>query len=66
VLLLSELMQRSGLNIQLHGDASVTIVHMTADSRAVKPGSLFVAMPGVSAAGARYIPDALRAGQALF
>jgi UDP-N-acetylmuramoyl-L-alanyl-D-glutamate--2,6-diaminopimelate ligase len=62
VLLLSELITRSGVDATLHGDANTRIEHITSDSRAVKPCSLFVAMPGVAADGAKYIPDALRAG----
>ncbi|MBX9726580.1 MAG: hypothetical protein K2X09_04875, partial [Rickettsiales bacterium] len=46
----------------LHGDADVAITHITTDSRAVRAGSLFAAMPGVHADGATYIPDALRLG----
>ncbi len=46
----------------LEGDASVMVQAIAADSRAVKAGSLFVAMPGVKADGAAYIPDAVKAG----
>lgn len=59
--LLSDLI-RALPDATLHGNAAVHIAHITADSRAVKAGSLFVAMPGVHADGAKYIPDALRAG----
>ncbi len=48
----------------LHGDGETLILRITSDSRSVQPGSLFVAMPGVNADGAKYIPDALRAGAA--
>lgn len=60
--LLSELMGAAFMGASLHGDADVAITHITTDSRAVKAGSLFAAMPGVHADGARYIPDALRLG----
>ena len=62
--LLSELMATAFPDAHLHGDAQVMIDAITTDSRAVKPGTLFAAMPGVSADGATYIPDALRAGAA--
>ncbi len=62
--LLSELMASANLPMQLHGDARVAIADITTDSRAVRAGSLFAAMPGVAADGAKYIPDALRAGAA--
>ena len=40
----------------------VEITGITADSRNVKPGFLFAALPGTKAEGARFIPDALAAG----
>jgi UDP-N-acetylmuramoyl-L-alanyl-D-glutamate--2,6-diaminopimelate ligase len=44
-----------------HGpDAEVSLV--TADSRKVKPGALFVAVPGTRADGAAFAPAAARAG----
>ena len=42
----------------------VPIVGLTADSRAVKPGYLFAALPGSRTDGARYIADALARGAA--
>lgn len=60
--LLSELMANAFPDASLHGQAQVEISHITTDSRAVKAGSLFAAMPGVNADGAKYIPEALRAG----
>jgi UDP-N-acetylmuramoyl-L-alanyl-D-glutamate--2,6-diaminopimelate ligase len=38
------------------------IAGLTADSRAVKPGYLFAAMPGVKADGASFVPDAIAKG----
>ena len=38
------------------------IAGLTADSRAVKPGFLFVAVPGAKQDGAAYVPQALAAG----
>ncbi|HEX9076211.1 MAG TPA: Mur ligase family protein, partial [Anaerolineae bacterium] len=40
----------------------IEITHITSDSRQVTPGALFVAYPGVSVDGARFIPDALQRG----
>ena len=42
----------------------VTITGLTADSRAVRPGFLFAAIPGTSLDGRDYIDAALRAGAA--
>ncbi len=46
----------------IEGDADVMVHGITADSRAVKAGSLFVALSGVKQDGTKYIPDAVRAG----
>jgi UDP-N-acetylmuramoyl-L-alanyl-D-glutamate--2,6-diaminopimelate ligase len=43
---------------------NVWIQGLTADSRAVEPGWLFVALPGTKTDGARFVPDALAAGAA--
>ncbi|HAJ35581.1 MAG TPA: hypothetical protein DCL15_07795, partial [Chloroflexi bacterium] len=42
-----------------------TIIDATADSRAVRPGALFVAVPGARSDGHRYIPAALQQGAAV-
>jgi UDP-N-acetylmuramoyl-L-alanyl-D-glutamate--2,6-diaminopimelate ligase len=42
----------------------VEITQITADSRQVIPGALFVAYPGLYVDGARFIPDALQRGAA--
>ncbi|MFZ4541042.1 MAG: UDP-N-acetylmuramoyl-L-alanyl-D-glutamate--2,6-diaminopimelate ligase [Rickettsiales bacterium] len=62
--LLSNLLAQCFPDVAVHGDTDIAIQHLTSDSRAVKPGSLFAAMPGVAADGANYIPDALAAGAA--
>ncbi|MEP9349544.1 UDP-N-acetylmuramoyl-L-alanyl-D-glutamate--2,6-diaminopimelate ligase [Xanthobacter sp. KR7-225] len=43
---------------------AVPISGVTADSRKVEPGFLFVAVPGAKADGARFIPDAIARGAA--
>ena len=44
--------------------AAVPIRGLAADSREVKPGYLFAALPGVATDGARFIDDAVRRGAA--
>jgi UDP-N-acetylmuramoyl-L-alanyl-D-glutamate--2,6-diaminopimelate ligase len=44
------------------GPTDVEIVHLTADSRQARPGSLFVAYRGVSVDGHRFIPGAVEQG----
>ena len=44
------------------GDPDIT--HITSDSRQVTPGALFVACPGVSVDGHRFIPNAIERGAA--
>ena len=46
------------------GSPGVEIRGLTADSRAVEPGFLFAALPGVAVDGARFIDQALSAGAA--
>jgi UDP-N-acetylmuramoyl-L-alanyl-D-glutamate--2,6-diaminopimelate ligase len=54
-----------GPNADVVGDAQACVIEgMTADSRAVVPGSLFAALPGVKTDGAGYIADALAKGAA--
>lgn len=40
----------------------VEITHITADSRQVQPGAIFVAYPGVAVDGAKFIPAAIARG----
>ena len=42
--------------------ASIRVCELTADSRCVMPGWLFIAMPGLTVDGRQYIDDAIRAG----
>jgi len=53
---LPTVLARAGGDVEVHG--------VTADSRRVKPGDLFVAIPGVNVDGHRFIPQALEAGAA--
>jgi len=58
---LADLARHTGL--ALHGpDREVT--GLSADSRRVRPGELFVAVPGTTRDGASFVADALRAGAA--
>lgn len=47
-----------------NGDADVEITSVTADSRLVVPGALFVAVPGFKTDGAKFIDSAIRKGAA--
>jgi len=46
------------------GDLDVDITSVTPDSRLVKPGALFVAIPGTAKDGAEFIPQAIEKGAA--
>ena len=45
-------------------DSAVTVRGITADSRLVEPGDLYVALPGAARHGAAFVPQALEAGAA--
>jgi UDP-N-acetylmuramoyl-L-alanyl-D-glutamate--2,6-diaminopimelate ligase len=45
-------------------DGAVAIGGVTADSRKIKPGDLFVAIPGTKADGVAFVPQAVAAGAA--
>ena len=49
---------------QIQNSRDVDITLITADSRQVIPGALFVAYPGVNVDGARFVPDAIARGAA--
>lgn len=60
---IEQIIQGTGAEI-LHGTPSTSVTSITADSRKVEKGSLFVAMKGCSADGHEYIQDALSKGAA--
>ncbi len=47
--------------LHLHGE-DIDIQGLTADSRSVKPGFLFIAIPGTQQDGRQYIPEAIQKG----
>jgi UDP-N-acetylmuramoyl-L-alanyl-D-glutamate--2,6-diaminopimelate ligase len=51
-----------GLRVVLHGDDSVGVGGISADSRAVRPGDLFFALAGTRTDGARYVDEACARG----
>lgn len=57
---LADLIPTSGRTIS--GTDEIQISGLTADSRAVKPGYLFAALPGTRDDGAKFIHDALNRG----
>lgn len=50
--------------LEVVGSLEVPVKEITNDSRAVKPGSVFIAVPGYSADGHDFIDDAVKAGAA--
>lgn len=59
---LSKLLADANVKAVVHGDASVMVAGLSVDSRAVKAGDLFIAMPGVKADGAAFVADAVAKG----
>ncbi|MGE4061875.1 MAG: UDP-N-acetylmuramoyl-L-alanyl-D-glutamate--2,6-diaminopimelate ligase [Rhodospirillaceae bacterium] len=57
---LSELLEEQGMDARALKDLDIT--GLTADSRAVKPGYLFAALPGLKDDGRSYIADAVERG----
>jgi UDP-N-acetylmuramoyl-L-alanyl-D-glutamate--2,6-diaminopimelate ligase len=49
---------------ETRGDLDVEIASVTPDSRLVRPGALFVAIPGTAKDGAEFIPQAIEKGAA--
>jgi UDP-N-acetylmuramoyl-L-alanyl-D-glutamate--2,6-diaminopimelate ligase len=50
------------ISVQVKGSKEIEISGITAHSKLVAPGNLFVAKKGLTCDGARFIPDALAAG----
>ena len=48
--------------VEIHGKIDVDVVQISADSRTLKPGSLFVAISGSREDGVRFIPEAIKRG----
>jgi UDP-N-acetylmuramoyl-L-alanyl-D-glutamate--2,6-diaminopimelate ligase len=62
---LVDLMRASGGTAGLrHGEGGIAIAGLTADSRAVRPGFLFAALPGARADGRAFIAEAVAKGAA--
>jgi len=61
---LSELLAGIEFSELADADESLEIEAVTSDSRRVKPGTMFVAMPGTTTDGHRFVDDALRNGAA--
>ena len=60
---LSELLENTTVGA-LYGDGSAAIAGLTYDSRVVKPGDCFFAVPGTQSDGHDYIPSAVAKGAA--
>ncbi len=58
---LNDLLRRAGLN-PVEGGEECLITSVTQDSRRVRPGSLFLALPGNSRDGLEFVEDALARG----
>ncbi len=61
---LSNLSTDTGVADAPLGSGDIDVSQITADSRAVKPGALFVALAGTKADGAQFIADAVTKGAA--
>lgn len=51
-------------DLAISGSPALPVADITNDSRQVKPGSVFIAVPGYSQDGHKFIQDAVRAGAA--
>src|SRR2546422_10836271 len=59
---LRELLQALGVEVEVEVDVDVEVGGITADSRQVRPGDVFFALPGVHADGRRHVAEALGRG----
>lgn len=62
MLRVTDLLTRSPAVRMLSGSSTIKITGVASDSREVKPGYVYVAIPGIHANGEDYIPDALTRG----
>lgn len=59
---IAELAASSGAELSGGADPAAVVRHLTADSRQVRAGSLFVALPGERVDGREFVPAAVAAG----
>lgn len=60
-----DLQTLAGPDVAIRSEAgALPIAGLTADSRQVRPGYLFAALPGTAMDGARFVPDAIASGAA--
>lgn len=62
MLRVTDLLARSPAVRMLSGSTTIKITGVASDSREVKPGYVYVAIPGIHANGEDYIPDAMTRG----
>jgi UDP-N-acetylmuramoyl-L-alanyl-D-glutamate--2,6-diaminopimelate ligase len=60
--LLSDIFEQVPFPLLSGSPGDTAVLGITADSRQVQPGSVFIAVSGASADGHRFIPDAIRRG----
>ena len=51
-----------GVAFEVEGDPQVEVARVSADSRDVRPGDLFVALPGTRTDGTKFVAEACRQG----
>ncbi len=61
---LADLLRDAGIAAAREGAAGIPVTSLASDSRTVRPGALFLAVPGVKEDGARFAADAVRRGAA--
>ncbi|MFM7200825.1 MAG: UDP-N-acetylmuramoyl-L-alanyl-D-glutamate--2,6-diaminopimelate ligase [Myxococcota bacterium] len=59
---LGELLAGAGLSARVRSDATIAVLGLTTDSRAVKPGMLFAALSGTQDDGQKYVKEAVERG----
>ena len=59
---LTELLHAAGLSTNAPGAAEISVCGVSDDSRRIRPGWLFVAVPGTTVDGHRFVRDALASG----